>query len=220
METKKLLERLIESFCSKDKFFHPEYTGPLDTKDGIVFTDGYIAVIVSKDLMPVECEYIKDSSILKDGNISVELTSERLQSLINRLPKVNVFEEEEKECSECNGTGSVIAEYHSDTKDECGKDDFEFEVTCPICEGSGKMLYEKKTDKLEINKKTYVSFDDVWALRANSLLKLQEAMKIFDVDSSRIVYVGDELIVEIGKDVTYISICSKLKEKEYISILL
>lgn len=205
MNAKKLQEQLTESFCSKDKWFHEYLTRPIEVDDGISFSDRYTAVVVSKELMPIECNTKKDISFFENDNVSIELSKEKIQHLIDVIPKVDVYKDVEKRCPECDGEGTVTAEYTAFNKDENGESYFEFTVDCPICEGTGKIIVKKKTGIKVSDKKAVIAFDGFNRFYlADNLLKLQEAMSIFDVDKARIIHIGEKFIVNIKQGVSFI----------------
>ena len=205
MQINNLQEQLTESFCSKDKWFRMELMTPVEVNDGISFSDGYTAVIVRKELMPIECDEKRAASFLEDDNVSIELSKENLEILINAIPKIEVYKDVEEKCPECNGEGKVTAEYWANHKNEDGERYFEFDVDCPICEGTGTIIVSKITEERVTNKNAVITFNRFNRYyTADKLLKLQEAMKIFDVDKSKIVHIGEKFIVNIKQGVSFI----------------
>lgn len=205
MNAKKLQEQLTESFCSKDEWFRKELMTPVEVNDGISFSNEAMAIIISKELMPIECNLKKDISLLEDDNLSIEITSDELQSVIDRIPKIFAYQDVEEKCPECEGEGTVTAEYWANHKNEDGEHYFEFDVDCPICEGTGTIIVSKITDERVINKNAVITFNGFNRYyTADKLLKLQEAMKIFDVDKSKIVHIGEKFIVNIKQGVSFI----------------
>lgn len=205
MQIKNLQEQLTKSFCSKDKWFHEFLTRSVEINDGVSFSDGHTIIIVNKELMPIECDEKRMVSFMEDDNVSIELSKEKLEVLINDIPKVDVYKDVEKRCPECDGEGEVTAKYWADNKDENGESYFEFTVDCPICEGTGKIIVKKKTGIKVSDKKAVIAFDGFNRYyTADKLLKLQEAMKIFDVDKSKIVHIGEKFIVNIKQGVSFI----------------
>ena len=145
--------------------------------------------------------------LLEDDNLSIEITSDELQSVIDGIPKIFVYNDVEENCPECNGEGKVTAEYWANHKNEDGERYFEFDVDCPICEGTGTIIVSKITDERVINKNAVITFNGFNRYyTADKLLKLQEAMKIFDVDKSKIVHIGEKFIVNIKQGVSFIGI--------------
>lgn len=133
-------KKVLQMFCSVDSVLHEELTSPfLNESYGgkVMATDGYVLLIVDRKLL--RCKY---------QTYNLKIPSQSYEH-INRLVSFSAVDEaynqialeaemeaadgKEKECPECNGTGTVDWEY-TDWEGEIHYHEFD----CPICDGSGE----------------------------------------------------------------------------------
>lgn len=79
-----------------------------------------------------------------DFNLDTKILVSELKQKLNDFPKVDCFDEEEKECDACDGSGEVSFVFSYDCED------YETEEECPVCEGCGVI---KKISKIPNGKK-------------------------------------------------------------------
>ena len=68
-----------------------------------------------------------------------EITIEELKAKLKTVPLIDCYDEIEKECDACNGSGYV------DFTFDYGLKEYELEGDCPVCDGNG--IIESKSDK-------------------------------------------------------------------------
>ena len=68
-----------------------------------------------------------------------QITIEELKNKLNTVPLVDCYDEIEKECDACNGSGYV------DFTFDYGLKEYELGGDCPVCDGEG--ITQKKSDK-------------------------------------------------------------------------
>lgn len=133
-------KKALQMFCSNDEAFHKKMTRPFINESyggKVIASDCYVMLIIDRKLL--RCKYQTDK--LTIPNQSGKLINKRINfSAIDEAYNQIVLEAEmeaadgkEKECPECNGTGTVDWEY-TDWEGEIHYHEFD----CPICDGSGE----------------------------------------------------------------------------------
>lgn len=133
-------KKALQMFCSNDEAFHKKMTHPFINESyggKVIACDCYVMLIIDRKLL--RCKYQTDE--LTIPNESGKLINKRINfSAIDEAYNQIVLEAEmeaadgkEKECPECDGTGTVDWEY-TDGEGEIHYHEFD----CPICDGSGE----------------------------------------------------------------------------------
>lgn len=208
MDEKKLKEVLIEKFCEKEDHYNMlrGFNNPMDTGDSVMFTNAIRGVIVYKYAIPmegVETEYRFNPCKF---NHIFNLKSDDIDRFINELPKKPIYIEAEEVCPECDGSGKVEFEYHSYNKNEFGEDDFVIDAECPICEGEGTIYREKESGETKLDEESIISFKGYDSkLRAIVIIKLKEAMDVFNVNEVDVLSVKGHFVARLLDGVYYVS---------------
>jgi len=139
-----IYNKTLLSFCDKDNTYSKWMNSPFILGDNRVYaTDGkilgYIETVFIRDQYPTLDGTLESSIkdvIPKTLNKNIKYP---LKNLIDKLKEIELvddfdIEEEEVECAECNGEGSVEWEYN----------DYQKFDTCPKCEGRCINYVEKK----------------------------------------------------------------------------
>jgi hypothetical protein len=152
---------ILNLFVTKDEL-RPPMTKPNIGDKYASSTDAHSLVFFDKMLLPSNVEFetigkYPDVSIFvnADENQNNLLSINKINSILEKCPLIEDFDEEEKEdiCNECNGSGEVEITY----EDKKMKD-HDIDIECPICEGYGKctITIEKPNGKMVKNNEYYV----------------------------------------------------------------
>lgn len=114
-----------------------------------------------------------------DFNLDTKILVSELKQKLNDFPKVDCFDEEEKECDACNGYGDVDFEFSHNGKD------YESNQDCPVCDGSGVFNTVSKTPngkkELDYNKFFGIGNSVFNVARIEELLTVAETLEADEI---------------------------------------
>jgi len=154
MDTKTINE-VFQMFTHADR---PDLRHPFRQGGSYFATDGM--TLISLPLDAAILDYPEQaappaSKILKDKTCNIEIALSELEAQL--VPEMEEETEEKtitEKCKECMGGGEVTFTYNADTTN----DEFEHELDCPICGGTGNF---EKTEKVKTGRliaRRYKSF--------------------------------------------------------------
>lgn len=147
---------------------------PFNVGNKTVSTNAYILIATPlqkgfEDL-PDKTKGVYPMDFILDKKILVS----ELRQKLNDFPKVDCFDEEEKECDACDGYGEVDYEFSHNGKN------YEREEECPVCEGSGVIEKISKTPngkkELDYNKFFGIGNSVFNVARIKELLEVAETL--------------------------------------------
>lgn len=110
-----------------------------------------------------------------DFNLDTKILVSELRQKLNDFPKVDCFDEEEKECDACNGYGNVDFEFYHNGKY------YESNQDCPVCDGSGVFNTVSKNPngkkELDYNKFFGIGNSAFNVARIEELLEVAETLQ-------------------------------------------
>lgn len=172
----------------------------------------YMVAFADKDLVDPLTELIGDKkeSVLKitpkEKNINFSFPVSRLESVFSALPLVD--EENEKQCSECDGMGEVEYEYTSSK----GRS-YELEGDCPICNGTGDIV-TKTGGKVKDLRGVIKIGDSCFLLQRFKVM--MEAAKVLGEENITLVFKGRKegvSVFEVGK-LTIVTMPTRMESDE------
>lgn len=177
----------------------------IDKNDGRVWaTDGHNLIMVNPECVSgkYETRDMGGKIPVRDYNCDESLLVSDLQDALKRCPrepeikiKYNVAR-----CPECNGSGEVHADYHSESDGMY----YTISGTCPICDGIGTIEEEEKepTGNMIPKEDSLIKFGEgyfKWRL-INSIIEACEKLKIEKIRLVR-TSISTLNIVELSKDI-------------------
>lgn len=139
-------KELLQMFCDNCEVEMREWmTKPFLNKpfNEVWATDGHIALMVNPkvcgadfDVLEKPLDWTQTGRKWEDGLV---VTIDQIKETLDKCPKEEEVDSEEKECPECGGCGKVEWEY---TASYGSQRFYEAEYECPVCEGSGIMEEE------------------------------------------------------------------------------
>lgn len=140
-------KELFDMFVEKDNPLRTKFNKPfIDGTDRRVWaTDGHLLLMVSPECVSDEYKvmHLKDKLNVKDYTCKHEISVKELEEAIEKCPKEEqvIISYKEKTCPECDGKGTVDADYRADYDNNY----YELEADCPICGGEGTIEEEIET---------------------------------------------------------------------------
>lgn len=177
----------------------------VDKNDGRVWaTDGHILIMVNPECVSgkYETRDLGSKIPVREYNCDESLLVSDLQDALKRCPrepeikiKYNVAR-----CPECNGSGEVHADYHSESDGMY----YTISGTCPICDGIGTIEEEEKepTGNMIPKEDSLIKFGEgyfKWRL-INSIIEVCEKLKIEEIKLVR-TSIFTISLVELSKDI-------------------
>jgi hypothetical protein len=165
---------LLNRFKSND-YRRDWMTTPFNVENKTVATNGYILIATPLqegfDDLSNKTKGVYPMPFILDNKISVL----ELKQKLNDFPKVDCFDEEEKECDACDGYGEVDFYFSHNGED------YEREEECPVCEGNGIIEKISKTPngkkELDYNKFFGIGNSVFNVARIEELLEVAETLE-------------------------------------------
>lgn len=167
---------LLNKFKANNDNYNRDWMAkPFNVGNKTVSTNAYILVATPlqegfEDLSN-KTKGVYPMDFILDKKIPVSELKEKL----NDFPKIDCFDEEEKQCDACNGYGDVDFEFSYNGKD------YESNQDCPICDGSGvfNTVSKKPNGKKELNYNKFFGIgNSVFNVaRIEELLEVAEMLK-------------------------------------------
>lgn len=165
---------LLNRFKSNDDY-RDWMAKPFNVGNKTVSTNGYVLIST-----PLQEGFDDLSNKTKgvypmDFNLDMKILVSELKQKLNDFPKVDCFDEEEKECDACDGSGEVSFVFSYDCED------YETEEECPVCKGCGfinkisKIPNGKK--ELDYNKFFGIGNSAFYVARIEELLEVAETLQ-------------------------------------------
>lgn len=200
---KEIFDLFVED---KDSFREILKTPFIEKNDGrVIASDGYTLIMVNAEC--VSCKYnIRDFRIAfntREYNCEKPLLLSDLQDALKRCPQEPEMKIKRKKvvrCPECDGTGTVTAEYEADYDSYS----YDIEVDCPICDGEGTIEEEVKepTGNMIPTRDSFIKLGKGY-FRCSLMDKIIKACEMLKIDIIKLVRTDSSFpsTFELDKDI-------------------
>lgn len=199
-------KEIFDLYVEKDNDLREVLKKPfIQETDGRVWaSEGHILIMVNQECVSGKYEIgsLGNKLPVREYNTDIPLRVSDLQDAINRCPQEPEVKITYKvvECPECEGTGTVEAEYRADYDD----DDYMISGTCPICDGEGTIEeeIENPTGRMVPKKDSIIKLGKGY-FNWHHFETITKTCKMLDIENIRLVrtHKDNMSIIELSKDI-------------------